>query len=154
MSINERFKKIRILKKMNQEQFGNLIGLSKSGISNIENGIRNVTEKHIKLLCSELNVCENYLRTGIGEPFSKMPQTTMETLKKDFNLNDYDLNLIFAYLQLSTEKRAVIREFFENITIKATVDEIDEKVKSYRRELEEEKKVVEKSSVSQIVKDA
>ena len=45
-----------------------------------------------------------------------MPQTTMETLKKDFNLNDYDLNLIFAYLQLSTEKRAVIREFFENIT--------------------------------------
>ena len=112
------------------------------------------SEKHIKLLCSELNVCENYLRTGIGEPFSKMPQTTMETLKKDFNLNDYDLNLIFAYLQLSTEKRAVIREFFENITIKATVNEIDEKVKSYRRELEEEKKAVEKSSVSQIVKDA
>ncbi len=155
MSINERFKKIRILKKMNQEQFGNLIGLSKSGISNIEKGIRNVTEKHVKLLCSELNVSENYLRTGVGEPFLKMSQTTMEALQKDFNLNDYDLNLIFAYLQLSTEKRAVIREFFENITITTkTINEIDEKVKSYRKELEEEKKAVEKSSVSQIAKDA
>lgn len=154
MSINERFKKIRILKNMSQEQLGATIGLSKSGISNIENGTKNVTEKHIKLMCSELNVCEEYLRSGVGKPFSEIPRTTMDALKKEFNLNDYDLNLIYSYLQLSSEKRAAIREFFQNIAANETASQIDEKVQSYRKELEEEKKVMETSSASQIVKDA
>lgn len=127
LSINERFKEIRILKNMSQEQFGKIIGLSKSGISNIENNTRNVTEKHIKLMCSELNVCEDYLRSGTGEPFSKIPQTTMDALKKEFNLNNYDLNLIYSYLQLSSEKRAAIREFFQNIAANETIDQIKEK---------------------------
>ncbi len=115
MSINERVKEIRILKNLSQEQFGMIIGLSKSGISNIENGTRKVTEKHIKLLCSELKVREEYLRTGLGEPFTEPSKTTMESLKREFNLNDYDLKIIDSYLQLSSEKRAIIREFFYNI---------------------------------------
>ena len=115
LSINERVKEIRTLKNLSQEQFGTIIGLSKSGISNIENGTRKVTEKHIKLLCSELKVREEYLRTGLGEPFTKPSKTTMESLKKEFNLNDYDLKIIDSYLQLNSEKRAIIREFFHNI---------------------------------------
>lgn len=116
MSINERIKEIRTLKHMSQEQFGNAIGISKSGISNIENGTRNVTQRHIKLICSELNVNEEYLKTGCGAPFIQPPLTTMECLKNEFHLTDYDLNLIYSYLQLSDRKRAAIRDFFQNIS--------------------------------------
>lgn len=52
---------------LSQEEFGNRIGLSKSGISNIEKGTRNVTSKHVKLICTIFNVNELWLTTGIDD---------------------------------------------------------------------------------------
>lgn len=63
-SINERVKELRQNLHMSQEEFGKAIGLSKSGISNIESGARNIRDAHIKLICSSFNVSENWLRTG------------------------------------------------------------------------------------------
>lgn len=68
---------------MSQEEIGNVIGTKRSGVSNIENGIRNVTEKHIKLLCyGPINgqyINENWLRTGEGgdENMFLKPQKTI-----------------------------------------------------------------------------
>lgn len=63
-AINERIKALRQSLHMSQEEFGKTIGLSKSGISNIESGARSVRDAHIKLICSSFNVGENWLRTG------------------------------------------------------------------------------------------
>ena len=63
-SINKRIKEIRQNLHMSQEEFGRAIGLSKSGISNIENGNRGVRDAHIKLICTTFNISENWLRTG------------------------------------------------------------------------------------------
>lgn len=63
-TINERIKELRQNLHMPQEEFGKAIGLSKSGISNIENGTRSVRDAHIKLICSSFNVSETWLRTG------------------------------------------------------------------------------------------
>lgn len=63
-SINDRVKKLRLKLHMSQEEFGKAIGLSKSGISNIESGTRGIRDSHIKLLCSTFNVDETWLRTG------------------------------------------------------------------------------------------
>lgn len=63
--INKRFKQVRTDLGLTQEEFGNRIGLSKSGISNIEHGTRKVTSKHIKLICSIFSVDELWLTTGI-----------------------------------------------------------------------------------------
>ena len=71
MTINDRFKELRKIFGLSQEELGNKIGLSKSGISNIESGKRNVTDKHIKLICSELPINEEWLRDGVGEMFVK-----------------------------------------------------------------------------------
>lgn len=59
---------------LTQEEFGEKIGLSKSGISNIENGTRNVSSRHIKLICNVFNVNESWLTTGIDDDvkFEKM----------------------------------------------------------------------------------
>lgn len=68
-SINNRFKSLRENCGKSQEEFGKAIGISKSGVSDIETGRRNVTEKHIKLLIIEFNVNEAWLRYGEGEMF-------------------------------------------------------------------------------------
>lgn len=64
--LKERLKKIRTLKKMSQEEFGKRLGVTKSTISNIENGRFNITDTMIKLVCSEFNINEDWLRTGNG----------------------------------------------------------------------------------------
>lgn len=57
------------------EEFGRILGITKSGISDIENGRRSVTDQHIKMLTIQplkgkyLN--ETWLRTGEGEMFRK-----------------------------------------------------------------------------------
>lgn len=63
-TINQRVKELRLKLGLSQDDFGNAIGLSKSGISNIENGARSVRETHIKLICSAFDVDETWLRTG------------------------------------------------------------------------------------------
>lgn len=65
--INLRFKELRKSLGKSQKEIGDAIGLSNSGISNIENGQRNVTDKHIKLLVSEFSINGHWLRTGEGE---------------------------------------------------------------------------------------
>lgn len=69
MTQGERVKAIRKVKEMSMEQFGERIGnISKSTISNIENGNRNLTDLMLKSICSEFNVNEDWLRTGAGGP--------------------------------------------------------------------------------------
>ncbi len=115
MDINERFKELRKAFGLSQEELGNKIGLSKSGISNIENGTRNVTDKHIKLICSEFPINENWLRTGVGEMKKKTPFDTMEQLKKEFNLDEFSFNLVHEYLKLAPVQREKIRDFFYRV---------------------------------------
>ena len=69
MTQGERVKAIRKAKEMSMEQYGERIGnISKSTISNIENGNRNLTDLMLKSICSEFNVNEDWLRTGAGGP--------------------------------------------------------------------------------------
>ena len=65
-------KRIRELRKslnLTMEQFGEKIGVSKSTISNIENGNRNATEHMVKSICREFNIDYGWLTTGAGEMF-------------------------------------------------------------------------------------
>lgn len=60
--------------KLTQQEFGNKIGLSKASIGNIENGIINLTDRNVSLICSTYNVNENWLRNGEGEMFNQMSE--------------------------------------------------------------------------------
>ncbi len=62
--IQSRIHQLRLKINLSQEEFGKQIGLSKSGISNIENGKRTISDTHIKIICSTFGVSEQWLRTG------------------------------------------------------------------------------------------
>lgn len=77
MTINERIKELRKNGlSMSMEKFGALLGISKSGVSEIESGRRNVTDQHIKMLSitpiDNKRISERWIRTGEGEMFVKM----------------------------------------------------------------------------------
>lgn len=66
-TINERIKEIRLGFDLTQEEFGQKIGLSKSGISNIEKSIRGVSSRLQKLICITFDINEKWLKLGEGK---------------------------------------------------------------------------------------
>lgn len=72
--MNERFKELRKTLGLTQSEFGKILGLSTSGVSEIEAGRRKVTEQHLIMLSNYKKKIINieWLRTGDGEMFVKM----------------------------------------------------------------------------------
>lgn len=78
--MNSRVKLIRKELNLTMEAFGGRLGVTRTAISNIEAGNRNVTEQMLKAICREFDVNEEWLRTGIGEMFT--PLTRSEAISK------------------------------------------------------------------------
>ncbi|MED3799348.1 helix-turn-helix transcriptional regulator [Lysinibacillus capsici] len=157
--INLRFGEIRQALELNQAEFGKGIGLTTSGISNIEKGLRNVTDKHVLLLKTAFNVNEAWLRTGKGEMFL-LPETfSLDEYAQKSQLSELELDIIKSYMDLNKDVRQAILNsaqqlFAKHSEIASTVegnndeDDIEAELERYRQELEAEKKV-RMSSVSQ-----
>lgn len=150
----DRIKELRKALKLSQEEFGDAIGLTKSSISNVEKGVRNVTEQHIKLITSAFNVNEHWLRSGEGEMFVIEDTFSLDEKARRYNLTELEIDIMRGYMELPPETRKELMTLFGKIYSKhsetaATIeDDINEEVESYRRELEAEKKA-RKSSASQ-----
>lgn len=72
--INKRFKDLRIECKKSQDEWGKILGITKSGVSDIERGRRNVTEQHLIMLSNwkEKAIDINWLKCGIGQKFKQL----------------------------------------------------------------------------------
>lgn len=118
---NERFALLRKSLHMNQADFGKILGLTVSGVSDIERKKRNVTEKHIKLLCIEpidgKYVNEDYIRTGQGGMFIDLPANDEVALYVSELLEDSQnpfceliIEIMHTYSQLSPKSQEVLRD--------------------------------------------
>lgn len=77
MTVNDRVKEIRKSENLTLEKFGERIGVTKTAISKIELGNRNVTDQMIKSICREFGYREEWLRDGI-EPKKPEIDTDVE----------------------------------------------------------------------------
>nr|DAT55793.1 MAG TPA: helix-turn-helix domain protein [Caudoviricetes sp.] len=116
--MNTRIKKLRKTLDLTMEDFGKRVGVTRTAISNIESGNRNVTEQMFKLVCREFNVNEEWLRTGDGEMFVALPiedevAAYVEDLLADDGENEL-YNIIKAimrtYNELSPKSQEVLRD--------------------------------------------
>lgn len=159
---NTRIKELRKSLKLSQEGLGNAIGLTKSSVSNIENGIRNVTDQHIKLLCSELNVNEEWLRTGRGKMFVQSETFSLDEKAQQNNLTDLEIDIMRGYMDLPPETRndlmSLVKSIYGKHETAATLEpqQTDEQIaaeeaESYRQEVLAELKT-QKSSASDELK--
>lgn len=110
MEQGERIKELRKALNMTMEQFGDKIGVTKSTISNIENGNRNATEHMLKSICREYNANYDYLVYGDGEMFGDLPETLLDELCLQHNLDELDRSILELYLEMPENIRSYIKQ--------------------------------------------
>lgn len=123
MTQSERVKEIRKTLDLTMEKFGEKLGVGKTAISNIESGNRNLTEQMSKAICREYNVNYDYLVYGEGEMFDNLPQTIVDELCAQYDLNDFDKALVEMYVSLPTGSRERIKEYMKQLVKKVGWDQ-------------------------------
>lgn len=125
MTQSERVKEIRKTLDLTMEKFGEKLGVGKTAISNIESGNRNLTEQMSKAICREYNVNYDYLMYGEGEMFDDLPQTIVDELFAQYDLNDFDKALVEMYVSLPAGSRERIKEYMKQLVKKVGWDKTE-----------------------------
>ena len=94
--MNERIKELRSIVGLSQREFGERIGIVKTAVSKIEKGENSPREQTILSICREFNVNYAWLKEGLDE---------------------LDKKIVKSYMQLTEEKRKVIKEYLHDIFI-------------------------------------
>ena len=152
--INERFIELRKACKKNQTEFAKVLGLSRSGVTAIETGQRNVTEKHLLMLSNwdEYNVNIDWLRTGDGEMFLPTETDTLEKIRKEYDLTDAQFRCVSNFLRLPENEKEIIFNFLSSVFdgTETVEDKIEKELDAYRAELELEARRAGKLSASDV----
>lgn len=123
MSQGERVKEVRKNLSLSMEKFGERLGVTKAAISRIESGRRALTDQMAKLICKEFNVDYFWLTEGTGNMFMQVPDSLIEEVIEDYNLDKNDKYILESYLELSDDEKKTIKNFFINIADKIKKDE-------------------------------
>ncbi|RHQ84479.1 XRE family transcriptional regulator [Coprobacillus sp. AF21-8LB] len=112
-SIHERIKFLRKNElKMTQIEFGKRLGSAGPTIVGWEKGDRTPPEATIKLICNEFNVNYDWLVNGVGDIFIEN-NDSIELLKNDYDLEDSEVRVIKAFLNLNKVERKVLVYYLE-----------------------------------------
>lgn len=98
--MNTRIRELRKSLNLTLAEFGEKISVSHTTICDIENGKTNINDRIVKLICSEFNVNEEWLRTGKGDIYNSN--------------NDY-LKFLNAYNNLSKSLQDFLIECAKNL---------------------------------------
>lgn len=118
MSISKRIREIRKSLNLNQTEFGEQLGVSRSVIANIELDLNKtgIPESIIKLISCTFGVNEAWIKTGIGEMYVETANNILNELKNTYSLSDLEYKILSTYLELDTSQRKAVEEFIHKIT--------------------------------------
>ena len=115
MTPNERLKELRSNLHLSQEEMGKRLGVTRGALCKIELGDRKLTEQMILSICREFRVDYFWLTEGKGEMFTGTPESVIDEIAEDYDLDDIDKKMLEKYLTLSKEERNVIKGYFKSI---------------------------------------
>lgn len=134
---------------LSQADFAKKLGLTRSWLSNVELGIRDIQERHIKLILSAFpQVSEGWLREGTGPMFIQDDSPIRQVMQR-YDFPDIVKQFLEAYNRLDPdEQRAVYKYTTELVAAivgnvdqaPTTEEEIDAEVEAYRQQLINQKK--------------
>lgn len=110
MAQGERVKEIRKSLNLTLEKFGEKLGVGKTAISKIEKEERSLTEQMAKAICREYHVSYDFLIYGEGEMFDSLPETILDELCIQYDLNDFDRALVEMYISFPEDCRKLIKK--------------------------------------------
>lgn len=125
MTNGERVNEVRKSLGLTLEKFGEKLGVTKTTISRIEKGVNNLTDQMAISICREYNVNYDYLVYGEGEMFDDLPQTIVDELCAQYDLNDFDKALVEMYVSLPAGRRERIKEYMKQLVKKVGWDKTE-----------------------------
>lgn len=125
MTNGERVNEVRKSLGLTLEKFGEKLGVTKTTISRIEKGVNNLTDQMAISICHEYNVNYDYLMYGEGEMFDDLPQTIVDELCAQYDLNDFDKALVEMYVSLPAGSRERIKEYMKQLVKKVGWDKTE-----------------------------
>ena len=114
MNQNERVKELRNVLGLTLEKFGEKLGVTKTAISRIEKGERNLTVQMAKSICREFNVDYIWLTTGKGQMFMDLETDVLDSIDRILaGENEFHKNLFKTFAQLSEEELVVLENILD-----------------------------------------
>ena len=150
MEIYERIielRKIHLSKKLNkkltQNEFGELLGVSRSVIVNIEYNRVDIKEHMLKLICQTFNVNEDWLRYGNEPVFKEQNLDLVKQMVDEYNLDEMDEMILTNFLRLNPEERKLIisigQKLLDLSNSQNEVEKETNKIKKFPKQEEEER---------------
>lgn len=143
MKLSERVKFIRNNLGMNQAKFGEILGVTRSEIKNIELNNLKQPEKKIpllKLMCKEFNISEDWLINGNGTPSlqetNQDDNFNIQEFAKELGATNLEIEILKAYFDMDKSlRKEVINHFVSYLT-----DETHSKAKEFINDFKTENK--------------
>ena len=146
--MNERIIELRKALHLTQSEFGKAIGLTASGVSDVESGRRAVQDRHIKLIMAAFpQVSEEWLRTGSGDMFNHDDSPVKQIMAK-YGFRDIVEKLLVAYDKLDPDEQEAVLKYAAGFIAEIsggisepaspppfTEIDIDKEVEAYRRQI-------------------
>lgn len=151
--MKDRLIQLRKALNLSMEAFGEKIGVGRSTISRLESGTNGFTDQMTRSICREFGVNYEWFVSGVGEMFSEVPQTVVDELCAQYDLDEFDRIMLQEYLKMDEASRNVLKTYIRKICgqiseVDDTQSKIDAEVESYRQELELEARQADESSAS------
>lgn len=113
MTIGERVKEVRKNQGLTLEKFGEHLGVGKTAVSKVENGVCALSDQMARSICREFGINEAWLRDEVGE-MKKEPDDIFSEAVADMILEDnpfYDLikGIVETYAELDPASKQVIQ---------------------------------------------
>lgn len=117
--MKNRILKIRKDSKLNQEDFGLRLNLTKNYISLIETGNRIPSDRTISDICREFNVNEDWLKNGTGDMYKEKDGSFSELLVElEDSDDDFIKSLITVYMGLGEDSKSALRKIAKGMAEK------------------------------------
>ena len=118
MTQGERVREIRKALGLTLEKFGEKLGVGKTAISKLEKNERNLTDQMSISICREFNVSYDYLIYGDGDMFDNVPQTILDELCQQYDLDDLDRKILDLYVSFPKELRDTLKNYIREHFLK------------------------------------
>lgn len=143
--MNERLKYLRKQLSLNQNEMAERMNLSRSHISSLENGAREITDRIINDICREFDIKEEWLRTGEGDMFVQSETFSLDEKAQKNNLTELEIDIMRGYMELPPATRNDLMALFSSIyskhsetaaSLEPTPEQIaEEEAENYRLEV-------------------
>lgn len=114
--MKDRIKDVQKEASLNQTDFADKIGISRSGFQKILSGENNPSEQTIRAICSEFGINRKWLETGKGEMHTSTADSTMIDMlmegESDFAKSVF-AHFMEAWSKLGADQKAAIEDAFK-----------------------------------------